>query len=117
MALPHWEKRYNEFQNINLSKEASITLLNSWTIHNNVQAILFMEGNIVHLSFIIIGGTEATICVLPDGFRPKANLYVPATNINTNTGTTVFINTSGYVIAQNADLGKIINVNCSFVAT
>lgn len=108
------------------SKQASIqgtiqgtfpALLNSWVAYTTGANTISRTNDIVTLTLSLKSGTAKMVCQLPVGFRPKASSYYAITNLTSHTASVFYITTDGYVQLENAEVGKSIFANVSFIGS
>lgn len=108
---------WNSWEDILLHPErANIELLNSWEAHAAQTPQIYRNANMLHIAFVVKEGTSTLIATLPEGFRPKNTIFVPASNLYKNSGTLINIQSDGQIVCESADVGGLLTVNATLVA-
>lgn len=97
-------------------ERATIELASSWIAHAALTPQIYKNANMLHIAFVVKEGTDGLITTLPEGFRPKNTIFVPATNLSKNSGTLIIIQSDGRIICESADVGGLLTVNATLVA-
>lgn len=105
-----WECIYSK------PERATIELANSWSAHAAQTPQIYRNANMLHISFIVREGTDTLIAMLPEGFRPKNTIFVPATNLFKNSGTLINIQSDGKIVCESADVGGLLTLNATLLA-
>src|SRR5438067_1826833 len=84
-----------------LPPQVALTLLNGWTggPYGTRLAKVEVLSGVVRLKGAIAGGSSSTSFVLPAGYRPATNVYVPVDMCNATKGR-LFIQSNGTVNVQ-----------------
>ena len=105
-----WECIYSKLE------RATIELLNSWRAHAGFTPQIYRNADMLHISFVVKEGTTKNIAILPEGFRPKNTMFVPATNLfSSSSGTLVLIQSDGQIVCESGDVGGLLTVNVTLV--
>lgn len=96
-------------------ERANINLENSWIAHAGQTPQIYKNANMLHISLVVKEGTGTLIAMLPEGFRPKNTIFVPATNLFKNSGTLINIQSDGQIVCESGDIGGLLTLNATLV--
>ena len=108
----------DEYMPFALKQELDVASLlqNNWQGYYLCQ--IFKVNNVVHIQICVKSGTETTVAILPEGYRPKELLFFPMT-VATGDGIVTdpygSLSTAGELQCPQQNVGKLIFINFSFL--
>ena len=108
----------NEYMPFDLKQELDVASLlqNNWQGYYLCQ--IFKVNNVVHIQICVKSGTETTVAILPEGYRPKELLFFPMT-VATGDGIVTdpygSLSQEGELQCPQMNVGKLIFMNFSFL--
>lgn len=106
--IPQYKKnKLKELKKYNLADYVQ----SSWTFNGGHQ--LYVEGFTVHLNCAIQKGTSTAVFVLPKELRPKKAMFFGVTTADSSAY--IQINENGTLYINQANVGKLIFINISYL--